>query len=67
MKLQYFESDSGHFETNSVTDGKPVQIRKNRRDVTEPRFWVTTRASVFCTSCSRARFEVDVPTRRELQ
>ena len=38
MKLQYFESDSGQFETNSVTDGKPVQIRKNRRDVTEPRF-----------------------------
>ena len=37
MKLQYFESDSGQFETNSVTDGKPVQIRKNRRDVTEPR------------------------------
>ena len=38
MKLQYFESDSGQFETNSVTDGKPVQIRKNRRGVTEPRF-----------------------------
>ena len=38
LKLEYPESNRSNFETNSVANRKPMQIRKNRCDVAEPRF-----------------------------
>ena len=38
LKLEDSESNRGIFETNSVANRKPMQIRKDRCDVTEPRF-----------------------------
>ena len=36
--MQYLESDSGNFEIYSVTNRKPVDISKNRRNVAKARF-----------------------------
>ena len=38
LKLEYPESNRSNFKANSVANRKPMQIRKNRRDVAEPRF-----------------------------
>ena len=38
LKLEQSESNSSNFETNSVANREPMQIRKNRCDVAEPRF-----------------------------
>ena len=67
LELQNLESDNSNLEIYSLANRKPMQIRKNGRDVTKRDFSVTTRASVFWTSCRRAKFETDVPARRELQ
>ena len=32
------KSDHSNFKTNSMANRKPMQIRKNRCDATEPRF-----------------------------
>ena len=44
-----------------------MQLRENGRDMAKTRFFSNDPASVFRTSCRRARFETDVPARRELQ
>ena len=49
LKLQHPESNRSNFKANSVANRKPMQIRKNRCDVAEPRFYATTRARVFWT------------------
>ena len=36
--MQYLESDSSNLETYSVTNRKPVEISKNRRNVAKARF-----------------------------
>ena len=36
--MQYLESDGGNLEIYSVTDRKPVEISKNRRNVAKARF-----------------------------
>ena len=36
--MQYLESDGSNFEIYSVTDRKPVEISKNRRNVAKARF-----------------------------
>ena len=38
LKLEHPVSNRGNFKTNPVANRKPVEIRKNRRDATEPRF-----------------------------
>ena len=38
LKLEYPESNRSDFKANSVANRKPMQIRKNRCDVAEPRF-----------------------------
>ena len=38
LRLEHSESNRGNFETNSVANRKPMQIRKDRCDVAEPRF-----------------------------
>ena len=38
LRLEHSESNSGNFETNSVANRKPMQLRENRRNVAEPRF-----------------------------
>ena len=38
MRLEHSESNCSNFETNSVANRKPMQIRKDRCDVAEPRF-----------------------------
>ena len=37
LRLEHSESNRGNFETNSVANRKPMQIRENRRNVAEPR------------------------------
>ena len=36
--MQYLESDGGNLEIYSVTDRKPMEISKNRRNVAKARF-----------------------------
>ena len=36
--MQYLESDGSNFETYSVTDRKPVEISKNRRNMAKASF-----------------------------
>ena len=60
LEMQYLESNSGNLEIYYVMNRKPVEITKigvmwKKRDL-----WATTRASAFCTSCRRAKFETDV-------
>ena len=38
LKLEYPKSNRSDFKGNSVANRKPMQIRKNRRNVAEPRF-----------------------------
>ena len=38
LKLEHSESNRSDFKANSVANRKPMQIRKNRCDVAEPRF-----------------------------
>ena len=38
LKLEHSESNRNNFEANSVANRKPMQIRKDRCDVTELRF-----------------------------
>ena len=38
LRLEHSESNCSNFETNSVANRKPMQIRKDRCDVAEPRF-----------------------------
>ena len=38
LKLEHSESTRSNFETNSVANRKPMQIRKDKCDVAEPRF-----------------------------
>ena len=38
LRLEHSESNRGNFETNSVANRKPMQIRENRRNFAEPRF-----------------------------
>ena len=38
LKLEHSESNRSNIEANSVANRKPMQIRKNRCDVAEPRF-----------------------------
>ena len=50
------------WRTGSQFKSERMGVMWQKRD-----FSVTTRASVFCTSWRRARFETDVPARMELQ
>ena len=38
LKLKHSESNRSNFKDNSVANRKPMQIRKSRCDVAEPRF-----------------------------
>ena len=38
LRLEHSESNRGNFETNSVANRKPMQIRENRHNVAESRF-----------------------------
>ena len=38
LKLEHSESNRSNFETNSVANREPMQIRKDRSDLAEPRF-----------------------------
>ena len=39
LKLEHSEGNRSNFKANSVANRKPMQIRKNRCDVAEPRFF----------------------------
>ena len=38
LKLEHLKNNRSNFKTNSVANRKPMQVRKNRCDATEPRF-----------------------------
>ena len=38
LKLEHLKSNRSNFKTNSVVNRRPMQVRKNRCDATEPRF-----------------------------
>ena len=49
LKLEHSESNRSNFKANSVANRKPMQIRKNRCDVAETRF--------FCDHLSKSILE----------
>ena len=64
--MQYLESDGSNFEIYSVTDRKPVEISKNRRNMAKARF-LGNDPSKCVLDKLQAKFEKDVPARGELQ
>ena len=67
LELENLESDSSNLEIYSVANRKQCNSERTGVMWQKRDFSVTTRASLFWTSCRRARFETDVPARRELQ
>ena len=54
LRLEHSESNRGNFETNSVANRKPMQIRENRHNVAEPRF--------LCDNSSKSILKSSKPT-----